>query len=420
MPGSFRILDGKVHIYRRPNSRYWQCSVYLGGRNYRQSTHHEALDPAIQFAREWALDRMAEERLCGAEQSVRLWGRDLPAVLPKARSSRPEKRFRHAASEFLNEFEALTRGERNPRYVASKARILRLYLLPFFGDLPLLEVTAGRVQAYRLWRLTPQDSRNEGIRRGPPQLMARRRPPSRSTLHAEIVCLRQVLKTANRKGWLPALPGLSAAYKASGKVGRRAWFSPAEFRRLCEATLARAKQPRAERWRRACETLHDYVRFMAHTGLRPDEASRLEFRDVEIVREPATFQRILELEVRGKRGVGFCISLPGAVRPFERQRRRIGGHPNDLVFGPVQRELLNTILEELGLKRDRDGNPRTAYSLRHTYICERLMAGADIYQLAKNCRTSVGMIERFYAVHLKNSIDASRVNLRAARKPGRP
>jgi hypothetical protein len=31
---------------------------------------------------------------------------------------------------------------------------------------------------------------------------------------------------------------------------------------------------------------------------------------------------------------------------------------------------------------------RTAYSLRHTYICLRLMEGADIYQIAKNCRTS--------------------------------
>ena len=38
-------------------------------------------------------------------------------------------------------------------------------------------------------------------------------------------------------------------------------------------------------------------------------------------------------------------------------------------------------------EKDRDGNRRTAYSLRHTYICMRLMEGADIYQVAKNCRT---------------------------------
>ena len=38
----------------------------------------------------------------------------------------------------------------------------------------------------------------------------------------------------------------------------------------------------------------------------------------------------------------------------------------------------------------------TAYSLR-------LLEGADIYQIAKNCRTSVEMIEKYYAAHLKNA-----------------
>ena len=47
--------------------------------------------------------------------------------------------------------------------------------------------------------------------------------------------------------------------------------------------------------------------------------------------------------------------------------------------------------------RSRLSLARAAYSLRHTYICMRLMEGADIYQIAKNCRTSVEMIEKFYA-----------------------
>ena len=58
------------------------------------------------------------------------------------------------------------------------------------------------------------------------------------------------------------------------------------------------------------------------------------------------------------------------------------------------------------------GNRRTAYSLRHTYICLRLMEGADIYQIAKNCRTSVEMIETFYASHIKNTLDAAAINVR--------
>lgn len=73
--------------------------------------------------------------------------------------------------------------------------------------------------------------------------------------------------------------------------------------------------------------------------------------------------------------------------------------------------MLNELLAKADLKKDRDGKPRTAYSLRHTYICLRLMEGADIYQVAKNCRTSVEMIEKHYAAHIKDMIDASAVNV---------
>ena len=46
----------------------------------------------------------------------------------------------------------------------------------------------------------------------------------------------------------------------------------------------------------------------------------------------------------------------------------------------------------------------------------RLMEGADIYQVAKNCRTSVEMIEKYYAAHIKNMLDASAINVRKVRR----
>jgi len=80
------------------------------------------------------------------------------------------------------------------------------------------------------------------------------------------------------------------------------------------------------------------------------------------------------------------------------------------VFPGNQVKLCNNLLDRTGLKLDRDGKRRTAYSLRHTYICLRLMEGADIYQIAKNCRTSVEMIEKHYAAHIKNSLDAAAIS----------
>jgi len=85
--------------------------------------------------------------------------------------------------------------------------------------------------------------------------------------------------------------------------------------------------------------------------------------------------------------------------------------PTDLIFPKWQRELFKTILDEENLRLDREGRPRTAYSLRHTYICLRLMEGADIYQIAKDCRTSVEMIEKYYAAHIKTQLDAAAIKI---------
>ena len=86
--------------------------------------------------------------------------------------------------------------------------------------------------------------------------------------------------------------------------------------------------------------------------------------------------------------------------------------PMDFVFPGSHVTMFDNILAQNNLKRDRDGKARTSYSLRHTYICMRLLEGADIYQVAKNCRTSVEMIEKHYAAHLKNTLDASAINVR--------
>jgi hypothetical protein len=64
-------------------------------------------------------------------------------------------------------------------------------------------------------------------------------------------------------------------------------------------------------------------------------------------------------------------------------------------------------------KFDREGWPRTAYSLPHTYICLGLLEGAGVYQIAKNCRTTIEMIEKYYASRIKTNFDAA-INIRRA------
>jgi len=60
--------------------------------------------------------------------------------------------------------------------------------------------------------------------------------------------------------------------------------------------------------------------------------------------------------------------MPGAVIPFQRIMKRRKPAPADPVFPTRHHGLFNTILGELNLKFDREGQRRTFYSLRHTYI----------------------------------------------------
>ena len=271
--------------------------------------------------------------------------------------------------------------------------------MPFFGPLGLSEVTAGKIQDYRIHRhACLGDTLVRALRfkgeilnvlgRHEEAVAKHGKPPAHNTMHQEVVALRQTLKTAVRHGWLDHLPDLSEPYRSNPKISHRAWFSPEEYKKLYEATRKRAHEPKQARFKWECEQLHDYVLFSANTGLRPDEARRLQFRDVTIVEDEASGQTILEIEVRGKRGVGYCKSMSGAVRPFERLKARLrpprayeegrgpkepntisnGSEkwclplPTDLIFPKWQRELFKTILDEENLRFHREGRRRLSDS----------------------------------------------------------
>jgi len=415
------ILGGKVQLFQR--GRIWFARASVDRQQIKKSTGVDSLSQAKDVAEDWYL------RLRGKSQ----------AGLPLREKREPT--FDDMADLFEAEYEIITEGERSPAWVASHKARLRLHLRPFFGEKGISQLTSGDVQNYRLHRakqfgrLPAKGEDGEFVK--PPK------PPSRSTLHDEIGTLSLVLQTAVRHGKLAGMPMLSSPYKKQKKVVHRPWFTGDEYKQLYKATGKAAKAaPDAHRWN--YEQLHDQVLFMGNTGMRPDEVKRLQHRDVTIAVDPDTGDEILEIEVRGKTGYGPCKSMPGAVDPYrrllarakpakmgrkvERARMERRGelapvaleYPGrtDLLFPSNHTDIFNDILKAEGLKEDREGQPRVLYSLRHTYICLRLLDGADIYQLAKNCRTSVEMIEKNYAIHLKHMIDASLINRRKA-KPKR-
>jgi integrase len=95
------------------------------------------------------------------------------------------------------------------------------------------------------------------------------------------------------------------------------------------------------------------------------------------------------------------------------------GGPEDYVFFPEEKNrlralntigwLFNWIMNTLGIKDGPHGADRSFYSLRHTAITFRLIFGGniDLLTLARNARTSVEMIEKFYASTLSAEMNIS-------------
>ncbi|MFN3807496.1 site-specific integrase [Asticcacaulis sp.] len=412
------ILGGKVQLFKR--GQVWFARASVNKQQIKKSTGSDSLSLAQQVAEDWYLGLRGKSRAGLPLKEVR------------------EATFNDMADLFEVEYEIITEGERSPKWVAGHKARLRLHLRPFFGKMGISQITSGDIQNYRVHRA--QQHGRLPAKDGEGAYVKALKPPSRSTLHDEIGTLSLVLQTAVRHGKLGAIPMLSPPYKKQRKVIHRPWFTGEEYKQLYKATAAAAKAaPEAYRWN--YEQLHDQVLFLGNTGLRPDEASRLQHRDVTIAVDPDTGEEILDIEVRGKTGYGPCKSMPGAVEPYrrllarakpmklgrkverERLERRgqavpiIPEYPKrtDLLFPSNHTDLFNDILKVHDLKEDREGQPRVLYSLRHTYICLRLLDGADIYNLAKNCRTSVEMIEKNYAIHLKHMIDASAINRRKSK-----
>ena len=204
----------------------------------------------------------------------------------------------------------------------------------------LSEINAGTVQEYRLWRVDQNKKRADALadkiarkkaeleaagkkyKGRDPEEIRKAKPPSRSTLHDEVVTLRLVLKTAIRHKWLASLPDLSPPYKTQGKIVHRPWFTLEEYKKLYKTSGDYARNPGQERFRWDAEQVHDYILFLGNTGLRPDEALNLQFRDVKMIKDDDSGQLILEIDVRGKRGTGFCKSMPGGVKVFQRLLNR--------------------------------------------------------------------------------------------------
>jgi hypothetical protein len=156
------------------------------------------------------------------------------------------------------------------------------------------------------------------------------------------------------------------------------------------------------------------IRFMVNSFVRPVDIKLIQHQHIQIVRGEYVYLRIKLPET--KKHTNQIVTLSAAVRVYEALKKHMDSKgyakPSDYLFLPQiqDREAaiyiigkhFRALLEKTNLRQGSLGQNRSLYSLRHTAITYRLLygKGIDLLTLARNARTSVEMIERFYASNL--------------------
>jgi Phage integrase SAM-like domain len=156
------------------------------------------------------------------------------------------------------------------------------------------------------------------------------------------------------------------------------------------------------------------IGFMVNTFIRPVDIKLIKHKHIQVIDGMTRYLRISMIET--KKHTGQIVSMRTAVSIYKKiliyQASKGYGDLEDYVFFPEVTDRQSAIalisghfrkvLDHGKMNVGVNGEKRSLYSLRHTAITFRLLygKGIDLLTLARNARTSVEMIERFYSSNL--------------------
>jgi len=268
---------------------------------------------------------------------------------------------------------------------------------------------------------------------------------SSTTISQYLVLVRKLLKLAVRKGLLKEVPEFPHIRVSTQP---RSMLSLAEYGQLARMALRMSrtgvvapalKSTDGDRDRfwvaarnmRLAPDMFWVICFMVNSFVRPGDLRQLKHKHVTVVRGQTVYLRLNLPET--KKHDKPMVSMQSAVHVYESalrhgQAQGYGG-PEDYVFLPAEKDRnyalavlgfwFKWVMREAGLATTDDmDRPRTLYCLRHTSIMFRLLygQGIDMLTLARNARTSVQMIERFYASSLDGEMNVAMIQSRRSAK----
>jgi integrase len=376
---SVRGYPDKLKIYRIEASPFWQVRCFESGKTIKLSTKTTDKREAIEFAK--------------ATYNQILHAQATGKALTQG------TRFDICANKMLEAQKLrVERGELSKMAHDNDIYMLNKRILPEFGAMELASISFATLQDF-VGKIGADLA------------------PSSIQRHLGIVY--KVMEYALHRQLLLALPNFPTIKK---KDEPRGWFPDVQYRALIaratelvgtseKVQATKAGPPRTLKF---TADLPKMIQFMVNSFIRPTDLKNMQHKHVEIVRSEQIYLRLSLPKSKSKDAP--IVTMAEAVTVYEQLKsfyaiEGLAGE-DDYVFMPqypnrdtALRELqhqFNYLLDDLGFKIGPQGEARTIYSLRHTCITFRLLHGEkmDLLTLARNARTSVEMIERFYASKL--------------------
>ncbi len=334
-------------------------------------------------------------------------------------------RFEALAAQMLTmEEQRVTRGDLAAASLGIMRNRLDAHVLPFFRFVQPSQTTVDVLEKF------VQRLQDAGL--------------SNTTVSQYLVIVRKLLKLAIRHGvlaQLPEWPSVRVVNRPRAMLALREYL--ALVRTAHRLSRLRVNAPEIKSGQGAREKfwvlprhktlppdLAWAMRFMVNCFLRPGDVRQLKHKHVEVCRGNGTLYLRLSLP-ETKRHDSPVVSMRAAVHVYQLAKSRAEqmgrGGPDDYVFLPEEKDRnyalavlgfwFKWVMREAGLPtEDQWGRARTLYCLRHTAIMFRLLygQGIDVLTLARNARTSVQMIERFYASVLSGEMNVAMLQSRRA------
>ncbi|TJU90718.1 MAG: phage integrase family protein [Mesorhizobium sp.] len=239
------------------------------------------------------------------------------------------------------------------KYITGTAR---RYLLPYFGKYAVSQISDSLIEKYWDWRrnLWASDAGKERINTARRQRATPANPhksklgnvatvPANKSLSMEQTVLRQIFAWAVRTGTMTKMPHVKVTLPKQIGVGRRPAFTVPEFLALREYLRKWAGEAtEGDNLKGSSNPVHiyhrrllrNYVLFMQASGLRPNEARQLRWRDMTRMKDRnGREQMVLSISPSTKTGARLCVPLHHAlsiVDDMKKQNART--EPEDFVF----------------------------------------------------------------------------------------